>query len=143
MVIILFLLPRLSLGIFCYQISLVLFVNRLKIQGAEKTWGTLITVPAFLHCVLMRGSSGRLSVSNFVRNWFFNISLYPFSVRVCVLVFCVSVSVLLLVAYNTGGMLLCFFDFEIDWRKAEMLEAAAETAITFVFSLCVVACRLW
>ena len=83
MVIILFLLPRLSLGIFCYQISLVLFVNRLKIQGAEKTWGALITVPAFLHCVLMRGSSGRLSVSNFVE--------IDFLIYLCIRFLCVCV----------------------------------------------------
>jgi len=55
---------------------------------------------------------------------------------------CVSVCVLWLVAYDTGGMLLCFFEFEIDSRKEEMPDAAAETAITFVFSVCVVACRL-
>ena len=83
MVIILFLLPRLSLGIFCYQISLVLFVNRLKIQGAEKKWGALITVPTFLHCVLMPGSSGRLSVSNFVE--------IDFLIYLCIRFLCVCV----------------------------------------------------
>ena len=87
MVIILFLLPRLSLGIFCYQISLVLFVNRLKIQGAEKTWGALITVPAFLHCVLMRGSFGRLSVSNFVE------IVSVFCACVCISFLCVCLCV--------------------------------------------------
>ena len=56
------------LGIFCQQISLVFFVNRLKIRGVEKRWGALIRVPSFLlcvlHCVLMCGFSGRLKRRN-------------------------------------------------------------------------------